>query len=307
MSVLLVLQIILPPVIMLIGVLGNILTILVYSRKTFRTLSTRNTLRILSLVEIFNVLQMWKHFALNTFNFNIYLVSSVTCKLVIYFSYFNSITAWLLTYISIERLLKIRFPRQARLANKHQTLIISSCIIWNLIANSQDMIYNDLVADSDYNNATSCMVLEQFEHAEAAFLYFDLINSTVLPFLVMLLSTVFLTYTVFKSRKKMARFASTISNRKLRRDIQFSMTLALSNLIFFLFNFPVLIYFIVDNTMGDYVLYTVLIDLYYTSYAVNFFIYLMTNSNFRREFFHMVNLKSNKHSMELYIIGSASN
>ena len=298
-----ILQMILPPIIIVVGALGNILTILVYSRKSFSKLSTKNTWRILATVEIFNVLQLTKHFAKNTFAFNINKVSNFTCKLFVYFSYFNSIPAWLLTYLSIERFLMIRsFHRLHKISIKYQTLIITFCIFWDLVIFSPILILYYV----DYENKTTCRIIKGYESFDIFFYCFDTFNSTILPFLIMFLCYLFLIRSVFKSRQKMTRFArettASFSNHKHRRDIQFSTTLILSNFLFFILNFPIILKLIFNPLDSDSLLYHFLGDLYYISYTVNFFIYLITNSNFRREFLQMARLSSNNHKTDIYRI-----
>ena len=293
-----ILQMILPPIIIVVGVLGNILTILVYSRKSFSKLSTKNTWRILATVEIFNVLQLTKHFAKNTFAFNINKVSNFTCKLFVYFSYFNSIPAWLLTYLSIERFLMIRsFHRLHKISIKYQTLIITFCIFWDLVIFSPILILYYV----DYENKTTCRIIKGYESFDIFFYCFDTFNSTILPFLIMFLCSLFLIQSVFKSRNKLRKKPTVAANRKLRRDIQFSLTLIVSNLLFFILNFPITIKLLLEPEDSSFS-YFLLVDLYYTSYTINFFIYLITNSNFRRAFFHVFGFRSRKKKMDIYKI-----
>jgi len=258
--------------------------------------------RILATVEIFNVLQLTKHFAKNTFAFNIYNVSNLTCKLTYYFSYFNAITAWLLTYLSVERFLLIRFHQIHKAAIKFQALIISMLITWNLLSYSQVLIFSEVLGTFEDSNRTCCMS----NTWESIVNYFDILNSTILPFLIMFLCSLFLIRSVFKSRQKMTRFAretaASFSNHKHRRDIQFSTTLILSNFLFFILNFPIILKLIFNPLDSDSLLYHFLGDLYYISYTVNFFIYLITNSNFRREFLQMARLSSNNHKTDIYRI-----
>ena len=67
----------------------------------------------------------------------------------------------------------------------------------------------------------------------------------------------------------------------------------MSNLLFFILNFPITIKLLLEPEDSSFS-YFLLVDLYYTSYTINFFIYLITNSNFRRAFFHVFGFRSRK-------------
>jgi len=93
---------------------------------------------------------------------------------------------------------------------------------------------------------------------------------------------------------------STRANRTIVRDIKFSMTLVLLNVVFVTFKLPVIIYVSVKADRSS-LWFSILDDLYYSCYAVNFFIYLGVNSIFCDEFLEMCGIRK-KSPLEKYTV-----
>lgn len=88
------------------GICTNLLVMLVYSRKRFKKLPTKNLWRLLSLVDILCLNPTLLHY-LKDHHINIYSLSDLACKLCSFISHFNFMSAWLLVFISIDRLFSI--------------------------------------------------------------------------------------------------------------------------------------------------------------------------------------------------------
>lgn len=285
-------QVIYPPCLIVTSIMTNILVICVYSRKRFSKLPTRNVWRLISFVDLFSSLQLTKHFLTNTFDYNAYHSSRPICKILNFLSYSNSIAAWLLVYISSERFLAIHFSRISHKLHKYQPLICIGIVLYNVILYSQDLLYIDLfVAD----NITVCYYLPEYETAYLVFVWVDLFNASVIPFVLMFILSILLTVYIFASRKKMAKRLSiqkainTKSSRNYCRDIKFSVTLIFLNVFFITFTLPITLCFMTDICGSDLV-FSILDDVYYTAFALNFFIYLAVNNVFRNEFRVMLHI-----------------
>lgn len=279
-------QVIYPPCLIVTSIVTNILVICVYSRKKFHKLPTRNVWRLISFVDLFSSLQLTKHFLNNTFGFNVYLSSGPMCKILNFLSYSNSIAAWLLVYISSERFLAIHFSRISRKLHKFQPFICVGIFLYNVILYSQDLLYIDLF---DADNSTECYYLPEYETAYLVFAWVDLFNASVIPFVLMFILSILLTVYIFASRKKMAKRLSIKGSRNYCRDIKFSITLIFLNVFFITFTLPITLCFMTDICGSDLV-YSILDDVYYTAFALNFFIYLAVNNVFRNEFRVMLHI-----------------
>jgi len=280
------LEVIYPASLIVSSLVANILVILVYSRRKFKKLPTRNILRLIALIDITSGLQLIKHLLRNAYDYNIYLASRALCKLLNYISYTNSIVAWLLVYISCERFLSIMHPKLNNSLRKFQNIIVTLICVLNLSIYSQDLIYIDILIEE---NETYCHILDLYQKPYEVFSWYDLCNAVVIPFLLMSTLSVILIFSIFHVRSHM-RVSFLASKRRRRRDVRFSMTLILLNAVFITFNLPITIYLASNLFEYSDLWFNVFDDLYYTSFAVNFFIYLIVNSVFRKEFSSMIGL-----------------
>ena len=277
-----------PTIILITSIVNNILIILVYSRKRFNKLPTRNIWRLLSIVDIFCCLQIIKHLSYNLFEIKLYTFSLYSCKFITYFSYFSSISAWLHVYLTSERFFSILFPAANFFIRRKQVIITTLIFALNILFYSQRFFLSGIVTK---NNETYCGNI--LDSSLRVFMWIDLFNSALIPFILMFLCSMYLTVYVLDQRKRIQK--NTLStmqnkNRKLKRDIKFSLTLIFLNFAFIALNLPINVYFIVDSE--SYIWYSILDDLYYSCYAVNFFIYFGFNSIFREEFLIMIRFKN---------------
>ena len=163
--------------------------------------------------------------------------------------------------------------------------------IFNLIFYSQRFLSTHILTDE--TNFTYCADKEGL-HFEI-FLWIDLVNSTLIPFSLMFICSVSLIFSIFKSRRRLMLNGSSASTKRIiKRDINFSITLVVLNLTFIALNLPIHVYFLIDATSDFW--FFMFIDLYYSCYAINFFIYFTFNSIFRKEFMRtFTNLISSKY------------
>ena len=293
---------IIPPFLILIGTLSNILVISVYSQVKFRKLATKNVWRLLSLVDIFCLLQIIKYFLSNTFNYSLYMISPFMCKLIAFLTHFGTVSSWLVVYISSERLTSLVFPKLNKLIQRNQITIFFIILIFYICFYSQRFIYNGFVYQTLNNSTTTkCSTLKQFIEINKTFKWIDTFISTIIPFILMFISSIFLIYTVFSSRKRLASSKSIPNKRKLAKDIRFSVTLIALNFVFVSFKLPAIIYLSAGGSR-TLVWFSLLDDLYYSCYAVNFFIYLAANSIFRQQFLIMIGFGKSKRKEKTYTV-----
>jgi hypothetical protein len=115
----------------------------------------------------------------------------------------------------------------------------------------------------------------------------DLINSTIIPFLIMIISTILTVKSVFDSRKKMRQSrnqeSSNVASRK--RDIKFSITSIALNIIFLILNLPFALSAQIPNDLGNFCNFIVvlLLLLTYINHGTVFFINMFLNTLFFEE------------------------
>ncbi len=292
-----ILDTIIPPILILTGLINNLLVIAVYSRKKFQKLSTKNVWRLLAFVDIISIFQITKYFTKNSFSYNLYLISAFTCKLVSFLSHIGANSAWLVVYISCQRLCSIISSGLNKFLHKFQSLICCIIIAANISFYCQRFIYTDLMYKNSTNlTSLTCTTRPEYIIHMDIFKWIDTVISTIVPFFLMLICSSLLIYTVFKSRRRMTatnKSNSTKANRSIARDIKFSMTLILLNFVFVIFKLPVILYITLKGDISS-VWFSILDDLYYSCFAINFYIYLGVNSIFCDEFLVMFNIRKMK-------------
>ena len=135
--------------------------------------------------------------------------------------------------------------------------------------------------------------------------WMDLFNSTLLPFCFMILFTGVTITRIFKSRVRI--FANTNTARIKQKDIKFAITTITLCVSFFLLNLPLCVHNlfaseIVFDDVDANLFNTISIFFFYSNFAVVFYVNLLTNSIFRKEFFIFFRLRK-----ESSVAMSASN
>ncbi len=272
-------KVILPPILMGSSTVTNLIVILVYSRPRFRLTRTRNVLRLLAFMDMICGMQLVKYYLKDAFNFSILEYSQFTCKIFGYMSYLSAISAWLLVYLSIERLLFTIFNEKFKTINKNvQSGAVFSIFAINLIFYSQDLFYSDLVIESSINDSVTyvCQTLEKYTINYEVLTWIDLFNQTMLPFFFMFASSIGLTYLVVRVKQLFKK------ERDSSKSISFAITLICMDVIFLALNLPIYVNIVMEP--DTYTMFFTITDcIYYSSFSVKFFIYVTVYTNFRKE------------------------
>ena len=300
------------------GIFFNSLTILVQSRGSLKGTWLSVYFRVLATNYLINNVL----FALDSVNSpfsKTFLVESIVCKLSEQFNYaFCATASWILAFISIDRYVTISFLRKPKCFKKiyFNLLLFTFIIGWNLAYYSPYFIFSEsFMTFSRYNtdnftieilpnakyieNLTECSIIGYDTSAILA--YLDLVNSTLVPFLVMLVFAVLIILKIDDSKKKIYSKSllkkknetrAKLMKKRMRKNIKFSITILILNSIFLAFNLPVSINLIIPYLSIDYS-YT----FFQAYYSIDFFVYLCTNSGFRHEFLVMLSLQKRNYCL----------
>ena len=188
-----------------------------------------------------------------------------------------------------------------------QYKIIVLIFVFNMSYNLPYLIDRDI---SVFNTTNQTIQECRFRNRHFAIVVFimHVVNTATMPFTFMIISTVLVIIGVYKSKYRVMRHSFSHSKQpsSLRRkgtltsrDIKFSFTSIVLNLLFLCFNLPLGLSFF---TIIDYdkpepfgsLTFAVTRGLYYLSFATPILIYLITNSMFRSEFLIMLMLNKRK-------------
>jgi hypothetical protein len=261
----------------LFGLFGCIIGLIVFIRKPFPGRMIFITLALLNIASLFyNSIQYYFDYYAS----GIDGWSNETCKINNFLFYFlNSVTDFILAFISFERLFEIKYAATNPFKKKRfQILAIIIITIYNLILYSPVMYFISLV---NVSNSTSC----SFTSSDISLIVraVDLINSVLISYLLIFIFSASLIYHIFKSRLRLLNLANQQDRIKLRRDIRFAFTLVLSNLAYFFLNSPHNIYHVIITTNNRNDLHDILYYLSWFSICIDFYILFFSNSIFKKE------------------------
>ena len=116
-----------PPMLILLGTIGNILSILVLTRRSLRKSTTSLFLTVLAcsdlLVLYSGLLRQW---VLYVFETDVRHVCEVGCKLNIWLVYSSlDFSAWILMAVTIERVISVWLPHRVRTICTKKSAVVS--------------------------------------------------------------------------------------------------------------------------------------------------------------------------------------
>lgn len=289
-----------PPTILVIGFLGNLMGILVMSRKKLVKIGPRNIYRYLFLTDSVYLIMILEPYFETEFNWDFCIQSNFTCKAYSYVSYLLQIVSpMLLVYISVEKLVSIKNAKRKNILRSTNVqlvyfLLVSlfSLLYYLPVAFLYDIAtYSVILTNSTGNTTintsttvTMCSFIDLRSQTIVSIM--DLVNRVLLPFILMSLFTFLLVLTVFKSRKRSLANYTSRQNKTFLRDIRLLITSILLNIIYLVFHLPLSIYVFFPDYFSD-LYYMLDIYLLYACYSINFYLIFVSNSLFRGEFLLM--------------------
>jgi len=218
------------------------------------------------------------------FKIDVTSFSSLACKSYWYVNYaFATIPPMLNVYISIERFISIAYPSKKEILRKKHIQWVYTIVLtfFNLGLYVPVGIYFDLTNGD--NNQTYC------DFSDVNWLsnigYIDLTNRVIVPSLLMIIFSIMIITTIFKSRSRMAvSSSSSRQNRTFQKDVRFSLLSVMVNISYIVFSLPVSILVLFPNFWLSqlYILFTFV---YYMAYSANFYWLFSANSLFRGGFY----------------------
>ncbi len=284
-------------VLLLLGLFGSIVGTVLLSTKKMERLPARRIYRFLLITDAIFLTSQVAVDSMNHLEYNLRLASNIICKFGLYFNFsLCPISPWILVYISIDRYISICF-KQVQIIRKKwfQNLMILLIIVYNLCFYIPFLIFVELTTSLTNNTETnsssfsfSCDISR--EDLDYILYLSDLFNAALVPFILMLLASIFLVHSIVKSRRRLINLKTDQNRKKSLRDIHFAITILVLNFSFFIFSAPICLgnYLNVDDF-----LYSIFIYLFYLGYCINFYILAIFNSVFRKGLFHFFKCKRN--------------
>ncbi|KAJ8305019.1 hypothetical protein KUTeg_018602 [Tegillarca granosa] len=294
------------PLFMIItGIIGNILSILVLTRRQhIRKYTSSVYLTGLAVTDILvlcvGLLRQW---VLHVFNWDFREYSEVACKLHIFLTYLAiDFSAWILVAVTIERVMLVLIPQQAKeKCTKHVAIVIMITILLFLFCLNSHLMFG--MGDSSLDIVDNTTINKCYPQYQAYNYFYDYIwpwvdytKFCILPFTILLCGNILIATKVINQKRRIQSKINPTKGEGSNRKYYFSsmnITLFILNSVFLICNTPISIYLIgyahwsenstpKESAILDLV-WSVCNILMYLNNTVDFFLYCLSGTEFRRE------------------------
>ena len=297
----------LPIIILFVGVLGNTIVIAVLMRPKFKKISSRKILCVLSHNDTLSITTILIYHG-SAFDFNF-----ITQSLAFFYYEFAEVAGWAMCLVNIERLISIRYSQlKVFVDNRSFSLILLVLYGWNfgiyfartLQVTLFDGFTGRIVTNFTDLNDNDSIICDVYD-PQANFIYnmIDLNNSTIVPFLLMIVSSILIIKSIYDTRKRLLINHTIKDMRRFKRDLQFSITILVLDLFYFAFNLPYCLYSFLGDPLNDF-MFTVMDMIFYTQYIFNILAYVILNSEFQKELLVMLHILKAQSKTDLFSLFS---
>jgi hypothetical protein len=266
-----------------IGFIGNIISIIVFSRKTFRNNSISTYCISLAIAEFLAIFQFIN--IVYYFPYNAYLVdlSEAFCKIAdASVNLVSAIPPFIMIAFSVDKLLSMRTSQIAILKKKSfQWSLVAGITLFHI---ALYMYFPILVKRTEiFPGYFFCDV------STIGFLtihmFLIILETCLIPFVILMITTILTIRLLLKSSNTIERMGKLTKERK-SRDRKYAITSVTLNINLIVLKLPLTIFYILFSFYSYYDVYYLNIAslLFYLNTSLGFFIHFVTNSLFRKEF-----------------------
>jgi hypothetical protein len=261
------------PLILSIGLVGNTIGVLILHRKNMKNIGPRNMYRYLFIMDTSYLLLIIVNYLAYGLNYDLTITSKYFCKLYCYLNFvLGPISPYLLIYISIEKLISIKYPSETFFLRKKETQLIY--FIGILAFNFVYYLPVVYVFKLDYQNETNLTIIINCEVTDFNFFtiinFMDIINRLAVPIVVMAVNTYFMVNSIHRLRQRVSDHFNLDNHNNFREKINILFSLIFLNISYIILELPLPIISFVILLEGD--LYFSFLYLGYLGYAINIFI-----------------------------------
>jgi hypothetical protein len=272
-----------------IGLVGNLITFIVFSRPVFAKNSISTYCRALAVFESLTVYQLVADIIFVFYKDSIPRSSDLGCKLINYFILATgSIPGWILITFSIDKVLSMKNKVLFIKKRSFQYAVISGIVIFHLLLYIEVPIFLTRVFEAN-TTRVRCDVLTLPYGNIIYFVHF--IEGSLIPFVIMLCSSI-ISIRMIRTSAKNIRNESNILNRRTR-DFKYAITSISFNVMFVVLKSPFVIVIFLQSYISNINLVTIHVPylFYFINYSSSFFVHLASNSIFRREILLLFRLR----------------
>lgn len=280
------------PVISAIGLVTNILSFIVFSRKKFKKTVFSIYFRFLIIFDTLALLVPINKFLELNLAIVISHNTTLLCKIRMYYEFvITPISSWILVVISLDRYLGIAYPFGFVMhkKSKFQIRVCLGILLFHLVYFSPNLTYSLTKKLLVTNGTNETVFISSCNNPNVPLNMMVFFQSDLIPFVLMLFLTLITLLKLFNSRKRLN------NNLSRQKDVKFAVISVTLNIIFLILTGPHYIFNLVYedylNTMSfDIFISIVSIKflLFYSNFASVFFINFAANSLFKNEFYKFI-------------------
>ena len=270
----------------LIGIIGNMLTFMIFLRKPLRTHSYAIYFWLISWTDSFILLHMFRHWTRTVFNIDFDLISQFFCRFNEYQPYlFGSICFWLRILILFDRLNRVVYPSFFRIVRRKWFQFSSVFLVFTYSALIHSILPLNYRLQTSENSTIICYLPPEIQNLN---FLLCLANLVITSILTAMFNFKLISY-INMSRKRLRNRLVLKSRQSFIKDRTFALSsIGISLMSFILqviFSTLALIAFLL-NLNHDLMQLVVVAGLtvIICSYSSVFFINILTNSIFYKAF-----------------------
>lgn len=296
-----------PPILLVLGTFGNVLSIVVLMRKKTRRSSTAMYLTALACADLLvlytGLLRQWIKYM---FEIDVRHYSIAGCKIHVYLVYVGTqVSSWILVAVTSERFIGVWCPHKVKMGCTPVTAgIVIGVICFVLGGINTHWLYGVGDYKYIYRNATRVAKCSALTDDYRRFLHYywpwmDLCLFCLIPFVVLLVENSAIIIKVVHSHKKARTQIAPARNggepnKPSNKRSQLTAMLLTINAVFLVCVTPISIYLIGQphwleqlETWEEYAYmqlwWAVVNSLMYVNHTINFVLYFLSGSRFRQE------------------------
>ncbi|XP_064639029.1 FMRFamide receptor-like [Lineus longissimus] len=290
------------PVLIFLGTVLNGLTVIVLLRRKFGKSSTRMLLIVLALADTAvlwtGLLRQWVK---SLFELDLRCLMPVSCPVHTFSTYlFLHFASWLVALLTLERWISVTFPLKARVicTRKWTSVVLVILFLFLFALNSHILFFTKI---KQIDNKLSCTHSTEVygDFWKRVWYWFDLLSYSCLPFLAIAFCNWSILYKVIRGQIKRNKLQNPGGNKNGHSRQLTSMTYMLTtvSIMFILLTLPASIFFIIQDHVEIItwqqnvelrLIYAITNLLGYVNNTINFLLYCVSGTQFRREVFRMI-------------------
>ena len=302
---------IVPPILIILGSVGNCLSILVLTRRCIRSSTTALYLTVLAFSDLFvlytGLLRQW---LIYLFEVDVREVSEFGCKLNIWLVYSSlDFSAWILIVVTLERVISAWFPHNAKTlcTKKWAISLLVAVAVFILLLNAHllyGMVFIYSVTKDGRQDVEKCIEInEDYRNFfNVSWPWIDFCAFCFIPFTVLVIGNALILFKVLKSHRKVKSRVvpsihsgnrATATSKHVSKQSSMTAMLFTLNVVFLLSTSPISIYNIgypywSENVSAHKIAqldfwWAIVNMLMYMNNSLNFLLYCLSGTKFRRE------------------------